>query len=112
MVVDHNSLGLVNEQVPPTEVKILGGEECAIWGQVMIQAGEEIDPPAVYAADGLIEVGEFRLDLDVAQALAERIASAVRYERGRGLNSPAAASTTGAPAGSIRSALDNYSPTD
>jgi DNA-binding CsgD family transcriptional regulator len=81
--------------VPPTEVTpareasgfLPSYPEYARWGGFIPGTGEEPDPvPAVFSCDnrgGEVEVGDYRLSLDVAEALAARIVAAVRYQRGR-----------------------------
>jgi hypothetical protein len=66
----------------PDEVFDYYGEPCGIWGQSVVPAGEEIDPvPAVYATGSEVSVGDYRLSINVAEAYAERILTAVRYQR-------------------------------
>lgn len=78
----------------PTEVYERNGRDVAMWGVFMAPRGVEPDPvPTVWSSayvdlDGKrsladVEVGDFRLTLDLAEALANRILAAVRYERAR-----------------------------
>lgn len=70
---------------PPNAVSNYPGYVVARWGHRVFLAGEDVDPvPAVHANSrpgGEIDVGDMRLSLDVAEALAARVLVAVRYQR-------------------------------
>lgn len=82
------STGLSGEQLDaPNETFDYYGEPCGIWGQSgPMPYGSDIDPvPTVYASGhggGEVSVyGEYRLSLDQAESYAERILTAVRWQR-------------------------------
>lgn len=70
----------------PDHVSVLGGVECARWGQApAVPPGEPVDPlPTIYSsADGVEIEDTFILDLAAAEAFAERLLAAIAYERRR-----------------------------
>lgn len=67
------------------EVLMLGGQECARWGQGSVRLEDPQDPvPWVYSCESDIEIGGDRLSFAEAEALATRIGQALAYERHRG----------------------------
>jgi hypothetical protein len=69
----------------PHETHVYRGIEFARWGQLTVPIGEEFDPtPAVYSSADCIEFGgEYRIDIETAEAFISRLQAAIAYERAR-----------------------------
>ncbi len=73
-------------QTVPDDVSVLGGVECARWGQMpAVPPGEPIDPlPTIYSSVDGVEIEDtLILGLDNAEAFARRLLAAIAYERRR-----------------------------